>query len=169
MTLFEIPDGIRAAWPTGARDFDFLEGEWIIRHRKLRERLVGSNEWLEFETPFVMEPILGGLGNIDQCRTEGEPFFEGVSLRLFDMAEKVWRIYWIDSSGATLFPPVVGGFDGPDGTFKGEDSHAGKPVLVTFKWDKRDLLHPTWQQAFSADRGATWETNWHMHFRRPAE
>jgi len=169
MTLFEIPDGVRAAWPKGARDFEFLEGEWIIQHRKLRERLVGSTEWLEFETPFVMEPILGGLGNLDQCRTEGEPFYEGVSLRLFDMADRVWRIYWIDSSGATLFPPVVGSFDGPDGTFKGEDAHAGKPVLVTFKWDKRDPLHPTWQQAFSADHGDTWETNWFMHFRRSAE
>jgi len=169
MTFFEIPDRVRAAWPSGARDFDFLEGEWIIQHRKLRERLVGSTEWLEFETPFVMQPILGGLGNIDQCRTEGEPFHEGVSLRLFDMADRIWRIYWIDSSGATLFPPVRGSFHGPEGTFKGEDTHAGKPVLVTFKWDKRDPLRPIWQQAFSADRGATWETNWFMRFRRSAE
>ena len=54
MTLFEIPDGVRAAWPRGARD--------------PRERLVGSTEWLEFETPFVMQPILGGLGNIGARR-----------------------------------------------------------------------------------------------------
>jgi len=167
MPFFDIPDAVRDAWPAGARDFDFLAGEWVIHHRRLRERLVGSTEWDELETPFVLQPILGGLGNIDQCRTAGAPFFEGVSLRLFDLADGLWRIYWIDSSGARLFPPVVGSFEGDIGTFRGEDSHQGRPVLVTFRWDRSDPARPVWQQAFSADGGATWETNWFMHFRRP--
>ena len=167
MAFFDIPESVRRAWPGGARDFDFLEGEWIIHHRRLRERLTGSMEWLEFETPCVMQIILGGLGNIDQCRTSGEPFFEGVSLRLFDLVDRLWRIYWIDSTGARLFPPVVGSFDGPDGVFRGEDSHEGRPVLVTFHWDRRDPSRPIWQQAFSPDGGRSWETNWFMYFRRP--
>ena len=62
----------------GARDFDFLLGDWVIHHRRLRGRLVGAIDLLEFETPFVMHAILGGLGNINQCRTVGAPFFEGV-------------------------------------------------------------------------------------------
>jgi hypothetical protein len=166
MSFFDIPDSVRSTWPAGARDFDFLQGEWIISHRRLRERLVGSTEWLEFETPFHMQAILGGLGNIDQCRTEDGAFFEGVSLRLFDLAEKVWRIYWIDSSGARLFPPVVGAF-GPHGVFHGTDTQDGRPVQVTFRWDCRDPGRPVWQQAFSTDAGKSWETNWFMHFRRP--
>ncbi|MEO8431487.1 MAG: hypothetical protein ABI592_08260 [Acidobacteriota bacterium] len=167
MSVFEIPENVRAAWPDGARDFDFLQGEWVIHHRRLAERLVGSSEWHEFETPFVMHPILGGLGNIDQCRTVDALFFEGVSLRLFDRADGLWRIYWIDSNGARLFPPVEGRFDGPEGVFRGEDRHAGEPVLVTFVWNRRDPERPTWQQAFSPDGGRSWETNWHMTFRRP--
>jgi len=167
MPFFDIPDAVRSAWPGGARDFDFLQGEWTIHHRRLRERLVGSDEWLEFETPFVMQALLGGLGNIDQCRTAGDPFFEGVSLRLFDLTDRLWRIYWIDSNGAKLFPPVVGSFAGPRGVFQGTDSHQGRPVLVTFHWDRQDPSRPTWQQAFSADGGRTWETNWFMDFRRP--
>ena len=167
MPFFDIPEAIRGAWPAGARDFDFLQGEWVIHHRRLRERLVGATAWDEFETPAVMQPILGGLGNIDQCRTAGEPFFEGVSLRLFDLADGLWRIYWIDSRGARLFPPVVGSFDGDFGTFRGEDTQDGRPVLVTFRWDRSDPAHPVWQQAFPPDGGATWETNWIMHFRRP--
>ena len=167
MPFFDIPDAVRSAWPGGARDFDFLQGEWTIHHRRLRERLVGSDEWLEFETPFVMQALLGGLGNIDQCRTAGDPFFEGVSLRLFDLTDRLWRIYWIDSNGAKLFPPVVGSFAGPRGVFQGMDSHQGRPVLVTFHWDRQDPSRPTWQQAFSADGGRTWETNWFMDFRRP--
>lgn len=166
MPLFDIPDSIRAALPDGARDFDFLQGEWIIRHRRLRERLAGCKDWVEFETPFVMQAILGGLGNIDQCRTTDGSFFEGVSLRLFDQADRLWRIYWIDSTGARLFPPVVGRFDGPHGVFRGEDTHEGRPVLVRFDWDRSNPAKPVWQQAFSADRGETWETNWFMHFHR---
>jgi hypothetical protein len=115
----------------------------------------------------VMHRILGGLGNIDQTRTVEGEFFEGVSLRLFDVADGLWRIYWIDSNGARLFPPVVGRFDGEEGVFRGEDQHAGEPVLVTFRWNRRDPDRPVWQQAFSADGGRTWETNWSMSFRRP--
>ena len=48
-----------------------------------------------------------------------------------------------------------------------EDSHDGQPVLVTFRWDRRDPGRPIWQQAFSADGGHSWETNWFMYFRRP--
>lgn len=169
MPLFDVPESMRASWPRGARDFDFLQGEWIIHHRRLKQRLVGSTEWDEFETPFVMQVILGGLGNIDQCRIAGPPFFEGVSLRLFDMADEQWRIYWVDTTGAQLFPPVVGGFDGPLGTFRGEDEHQGTPVLVTFQWDVRNPTRPVWQQAFSADDGRHWEVNWFMFFRRPGE
>jgi len=62
--------------------------------------------------------------------TDG-PFFEGVSLRLLDLAEGLWLIYWIDSTSARLLPPVVGGFDGSEGVFRGKDSHDGQPVSVT--------------------------------------
>jgi len=167
MPFFDIPESVRSSWPAGARDFDFLQGEWIIHHRRLRERLVGSTEWIEFETPFVMNAILGGLGNIDQCRKDGDPFFEGVSLRLFDLSDGLWRIYWIETTGAQLLPPVTGSFAGPDGVFQGEDTHLGRPVLVKFHWDRRDPSRPVWQQAFSTDGGQSWETNWFMYFRRP--
>ena len=166
MPLFQIADDIRAALPEQARAFDFLQGAWMIHHRRLRERLVGSTEWIEFETPFVMEQLLGGLGNLDQCRTlPPAPFYEGVSLRFFDRAAEQWMIYWVDSNTGQLCPPVEGVFDGDRGTFHGDDTHAGAPVRVRFLWDKSRPEAPTWQQAFSIDGGATWETNWHMAFR----
>jgi len=167
MSLFTIPADIHATLPEGAHDFDFLQGDWIIHHRRLKERLAGSNEWEEFETPAVMQLILGGLGNIDQCRITGDTFFEGVSLRLFDTADGLWRIYWTDSTGARLFPPLIGAFTGAIGIFRGDDEHLGTPVKVVFRWDKTDPQNPTWEQAFSADNERTWETNWIMNFRRP--
>ena len=169
MPLFPISDQLRDTLPVQARAFDFLQGEWLIHHRRLRTRLVGDTTWDEFQTPFTLECILGGLGNLDQCRTVSPaPFYEGVSLRLFDRREECWKIYWVDSSTGQLCPPVSGRFLGTLGTFSGTDTHAGQPVQVRFLWDTTDPDHPTWQQAFSSDGGASWETNWHMAFSRVA-
>ena len=32
-------------------DFDFLHGTWTVHHRRLRDRMVGSDDW---ETNWVM-------------------------------------------------------------------------------------------------------------------
>ena len=46
-------------------DFDFLVGSWKVRHRRLKERLMGSTEWEEFDGTCTMRPLLGGYGNVD--------------------------------------------------------------------------------------------------------
>ena len=33
----------------GANDFDFLIGDWRVHHRRLKERLAGNHDWIEFE------------------------------------------------------------------------------------------------------------------------
>jgi hypothetical protein len=40
-------------------------------------------------------------------------------------------------------------------------------VQVRFEWTHTRTATPRWQQAFSADGGATWEVNWVMEFSRP--
>jgi hypothetical protein len=166
MSLFNAPPDVLNARPYGAKDFDFLQGRWLIHHKKLAERLVGCQTWHEFETPAANQLILGGLGNIDHCRIESADFYEGASLRLFDKSSRLWSIYWMDTDGATLFPPVEGSFSGAVGLFTGHDHHNGIPVLVEFRWNKTNPEMPTWQQSFSADNGKTWEVNWYMYFSR---
>ena len=39
-------------------------------------------------------------------------------------------------------------------------------MRVRFEWNHASANGAHWQQAFSMDDGATWETNWHMWFRR---
>ena len=166
MSLFDIPQRVLDARPQGAKDFDFLQGRWLIHHKKLVERLVDCQIWDEFQTPAANQLILGGLGNIDHLRTESDEFYEGASLRLFDKASGLWRIYWMDTNGATLYPPLEGSFSGTVGLFRGHDHHNSTPVLVEFCWDKTNPETPTWQQSFSADKGNTWEVNWYMYFDR---
>ena len=64
---------------------------------------------------------------------------------------------------------MTGAFSGDVGVFEGEDTLDGTPILVRFVWSGVTTASPRWGQAFSADRGATWETNRVMEFRRELE
>ena len=153
-----------ARLPT-AQDFDFFMGRWTVQNRRLTERLAGSDEWEEFESTSVAHPILGGLGNEDEFRTRHAGGFIGMSFRFFDPVKRRWSIYWADSRRpGELDPPVFGTFSGDIGVFEGEDELEGRPIKVRFIWSGTRTRTPRWEQAFSADDGETWETNWVMDF-----
>ena len=164
--MFEIP-----TYESTSHDFDFLFGKWIIHHKRLKERLIGSTEWIKFNSPQEARPILGGLGNLDELVVEdwNGREFRGVSLRLFNPETKLWSIYWVDTFHMTLEAPVVGGFKGGVGEFYDRITFQGKEVLVRFIWKdiKKDSVR--WEQAYSIDEGETWETNWIMDFNRLKE
>ena len=146
-------------------DFDFLPGEWLVHNRRLRERLVGSDEWEEFEATSVARHILGGCGNEDEFRTDHDGGFVGMSFRFFDPETREWSIYWADSRRPGLLDaPVIGSFSGDVGVFEGDDTFKGRPIRVRFIWSGLTTSTPRWEQAFSDDDGETWETNWVMRF-----
>ena len=51
---------------SGVHDFDFLFGDWQVHHRRLKERLAGSTEWIEFDGTQSTRPALGGAGNVSE-------------------------------------------------------------------------------------------------------
>jgi hypothetical protein len=152
-----------------ARGFDFLHGAWSVRHRKRRHRLVGDECWLEFGGTMTARRILAGAGNIDEnVLDDPAGAYRACTLRLFDPASGTWSIFWIDGRNPRPDPPVTGAFHGGQGRFLGEDVLGGRPILVRFLWSRRDRPSPRWEQAFSADGGSRWETNWIMDFDRVA-
>lgn len=158
---------ITPSMSSAKEDFDFYEGKWIIKNRKLKDRLCNSDDWVEFEAKQEMKIILLGLGNTDNfiANFNGEPF-EGRTIRLFDHKTKLWSMYWTDSSNPILQPPTVGSFEGPIGKFYCTDTFEEQDIIVEFLWDKTDIENPIWSQAFSIDNGKTWETNWYMYMRK---
>jgi hypothetical protein len=149
-------------------DFDFYMGKWRVHHRRLVERLAGSDAWQEFEGTSVAWPILGGAGNIDDNVLElPAGTYRAISLRSFDPATNQWSIWWLDGRHpGRLDPPVVGGFESGIGTFVGEDTFNDRPILVRFTWSDMTATSTRWEQVFSPDGGRTWEVNWIMESTR---
>ncbi|SDF58162.1 hypothetical protein SAMN04487992_1362 [Cellulophaga baltica] len=158
---------ITASSTSSEHDFDFYEGKWKLHNRKLKTKLEACTEWIEFESTQEMYKILNGIGNIDNylATFDGKPF-EGMSVRLFNPKTKLWCIYWADSNQGILQPGVFGSFENDIAHFFTKDNFNGKEIFVVFRWDVRDKDNPIWSQAFSEDKGKTWEWNWYMFFSK---
>jgi hypothetical protein len=155
--------------PAWTHDFDFLNGSWNIHNRYLMGRLRGSTKWVEFEGMSEVEGLFNGLGQLDRYTAlrDGKAI-EGMTLRLLNPATGEWSLYWADNVRAGMLQlPMIGRFHGDTGEFFGVEEVDGKKVQCRFLWTKGDS--PRWEQAFSADGGKTWETNWVMTFTRPAD
>ena len=153
---------------SGAADFDFLIGHWQVTHRQLKERLASCIEWVEFGGTMTTWKILGGLGNIDDTTLElpGGRYY-AAAIRAFDAEKSHWSIWWLDGRHpGTIDAPMVGRFENSIGTFYADETFAGRPIRVRFRWTLPVVDRPRWEQAFSVDGGVTWETNWRMDFAR---
>ncbi|MBU4530010.1 MAG: DUF1579 domain-containing protein [Hoeflea sp.] len=156
---------------TACHDFDFVYGDWKVRHRRLTVRLKGSDEWEEFDGTSSTRPVLGGNGNIEDNWIDFPGgAYRAVALRSYDRAAEVWAIWWLDQRNPHhLDVPVVGRFANGVGTFLADDSFEGRPIKVRFNWVSLATDSCRWEQAFSSDGGLSWETNWIMQFSRVAD
>lgn len=151
-----------------SRDFDFEFGRWRVHHRRLKARLSGCDDWEVFEGTSETRPVLGGNGNIeDNLLRFPAGSSRAIAIRSFDPAAGTWAIWWLSTADPhRIDMPVVGRFEAGEGRFFADDIHAGAPVRLRFLWLRTDTVSPRWEQALSADGGATRETNWTMDFER---
>ena len=153
----------------GRADFDFEVGRWQVHSRRLQEWLKGSTDWEAFEGISAARKVLGGLGMIDEItneRTSGP--IQGMTLRLFDPQAKQWSVYFAESVHGTLTTPLIGKFQDGRGVFYAYEPISGHHLLSRYLWMDITPTSYRWEQAFSADGGSTWETNWIQdHVRLP--
>jgi hypothetical protein len=148
--------------------FDFFHGDWRVHHRRLRARLAGCSDWDAFDGSCRVHPLLGGAGNVDDNVLDlPGGAYRAATLRSCDPATGLWSIWWLDGRWPhRLDTPMVGRFVDGVGTFLADDTLDGRPIRVRFLWRAGET--PRWEQAFSVDDGASWETNWTMDFVREA-
>jgi hypothetical protein len=154
------------AVPDGRRDVDFLLGRWRLHNRRLVDLLDRDcAEWVQFEAAgqgppdprWARQPrqLLSPSGPPD-----GRPL-EAVTLRLFDPASGLWRIWWtVTSRPGHMDPPVQGRLAGGYGRFHSDDVLDGQPIKVRFIWKDITATSARFKQALSYDGGRCWQTNW---------
>lgn len=154
--------------PSQPTDFDFLTGRWQVQHRRLTARLAGDTRWETFAGTCEQRPLMGGLANVDDNWLDlPGGGYRAVSLRSFDPASRLWSIWWLDGRQPhRIDVPVIGGFAAGVGRFEADDVFEGRPIRVRFLWSGITADACQWAQAYSADGGASWETNWVMQFQR---
>jgi hypothetical protein len=155
--------------PVGTpHDLDALHGRWHTSVRRLVKPLQGSSDWAEYEGTGDVTPLLGGKANVAELDVAGpRGRIQGVSVRLFDTQAQRWTFQFTGIASGVLDPGIAGGFaGGRHGEFYGHDTFDGKPIVVRFVIDVIDPRHIHYEQAFSADGGATWEVNWIADDRR---
>ncbi|MFM9958258.1 MAG: DUF1579 domain-containing protein [Phycisphaerales bacterium] len=146
-------------------DFDFLAGEWRIKHRRLKTPR--GNDWEDFEGEATCWNILGGVGSVEELRIPARNF-AGMGLRLLDVQKQLWSDFWVNAkSGVLTTPGQTGHFSDGVGTFTADDTdNEGKPIKVKGVWDNITGKSCRWWQAASWDGGATWEKNWVMEWTK---
>ncbi|HEU5367062.1 MAG TPA: hypothetical protein VFU69_01305 [Ktedonobacterales bacterium] len=153
----------------GRADFDFFIGTWKVHNRRLRERLKRSTSWEEFPGTTVARKILGGLGNIEEFTMErASGPGKGMTMRFFDPGSQQWNIYLADSVNGFDPHPAIGEFKDGRGEFYSHEPFEGKHIFCRVIWSEITPTSCHWEQAFSADGGQTWETNWITDFERIA-
>jgi hypothetical protein len=167
-TIQAIPQTGDMTMTDHAHDFDFLIGKWRVPHWRLKDRLAGSHDWVEFDGTSELWMTMDGHGTIDDnyIGLPGGPY-RAVGIRGYDPKTGVWAIWWLDGRNPRdIEPPVFGNFKDGVGTFEGDDTFNGKPIKVRFTWSRITANSAHWEQAFSPDGGKTWETNWRMDLTR---
>src|SRR5262249_21703878 len=105
----------------GAHDFDFLIGNWKAHVRRLPDRLVVANKWIEYEGISNHKKLLDSNANFEEFDVSGhEPGqrIKAQTLRLYNPESHQWSIYLVDlDKGVLGTPPVVGEFRGKRGEF----------------------------------------------------
>lgn len=146
----------------GQRDFDWEIGAWHTEVRVLADPLSETeDEWLHFEGTSVVRPLLDRRANVVELQVAGPTGrIEGLNLRLYEPEARRWSLTFVNIRNGLLTPSVYGGFHNGIGEFHGDDQLGGRPITVRFLIYRQGPDRARFEQAFSPDDGATWETNW---------
>lgn len=161
-----LPEGAASRW-----DFDYFIGTWRVEHRRLRKRLAGSNDWETFGGRTRCQRMFDGLVNLNESVSyRGGRISYGMGLRAFDEPGRRWADWYLSAGDLSrIDPPLYGRFAKGVGTFLSRETFEGRPVLVRGQFASVNAGEARWEQAFSPDDGASWETNWVMRYLRTGE
>lgn len=172
LTLMSSPSAIAqkqpGAYPTDAEGFRFLDGQWRVHNRKMKDPDKSHDEWIEFEATAKFFTLLDGLVSVEELRNDkGEPF--GSAMRTFDREKRTWSDAWVSARTGVLQSPSHGKFVDGVGTWTAEEIVNGKKFLARGMWKRVSKNEVIWEAQDSTDNGKTWLVTWKMVFQRVDE
>jgi hypothetical protein len=144
----------------GAHDFDWDIGVWKTHQKRLVHPLTGSTTWVEYQGTDEVRPIWDGLnaGLIEADGPSGH--LEIYTIRLYNPDSHQWSIHFANRAvGAMGYPPAVGEFKNGRADFYDNETYNGRAIVLRFTVSEITSTTCHFEQAFSADGGKTWETN----------
>ena len=147
----------------GQSDFNWEIGTWTTVVRVRLNPLSGdAPKWAEYQGTSVVKPLMQGRWNFVELSVAGPAGkIEGGALRLYNPKTGQWSLNYTGLSNGLLTAPVYGSFDDRGiGRFYGSDMLDGRAILVRFVITRKSADEALFEQAYSTDGGATWETNW---------
>ena len=143
----------------GKHDFDWDIGTWKTHQKRLLHPLTGSTTWVEYQGTDVVRKIWDGA-NLGEIRADGPAgHLELLTLRLYNPQTREWSIYFTNSTNGALSLPAVGAFKNGRGEFYDQETYNGRTILLRFSVSDISANSCRFEQAFSADGGRSWETN----------
>jgi hypothetical protein len=167
--------GVLAASSAGAaqaadphqHDFDFEWGSWKAHLRLLPHRFAGSHAWIDYYGTLVVHKLWAGKANISELEvSNANSRIEGGALHLYNPQTHQWSVAFASSDSGVLGVPNVGRFEHGRGVFYDRELYHGRSIVD--RWLFTNISRHTFdfEQAFSTDNGATWETNLVINYTR---
>ena len=151
----------------GQHDFDFNIGTWKTQISRLQHPLTGSTRWVEYQGTSVVRKVWNGRASLFELEADGPAGrIEGVGLRLYNPESRQWSLNWANSTDGVMTRPMIGEFKNGSGEFFNQETFNGRAIFVRNGFSNITPNSSRFEQAFSADGGKTWETNWIMTFTR---
>lgn len=151
----------------GQHDFDFNIGTWKTQISRLQRPLTGSTTWVEYQGTSVVRKVWNGRASLFELEADGPAGrIEGVGLRLYNPESRQWSLNWANSTDGVMTRPMIGEFKNGSGEFFNQETFNGRAIFVRNGFSNITPNSSRFEQAFSADGGKTWETNWIMTFTR---
>jgi hypothetical protein len=157
----------QAALADGAHDFDFDLGMWHTHIRRLLHPLRGNSAWVAYDGTVAVRTALGGAANVEEIEANGAPGrIELLNVRLYNTTSHQWSLNGASSASGTLETPMFGEFKNGRGTFYDQEIVDGRTILDRQTFFDITPASYSFEQAYSADGGATWQTNFVAHLTR---
>jgi hypothetical protein len=119
------------------------------------------DEWLRFTGTSTVRPLMDRRANVVELEVSGpNGRIDALNLRLYEPQAQRWSLTFVNMRDGLLTPAVYGAFHDGVGEFYGDDQLGGQPIKVRFLIVRTSKDEARFEQAFSADGGTTWETNW---------